>query len=280
MSDDLRQIALYGKGGIGKSTVASNLSVALTEMGRKVMQVGCSPKADSVIFLLGGEMPELDILGHTRDVGVDEKTVLECILTGHKGIICVEAGGPDPAEGCAGRGVALALDLLKQYKIVERCGVDFVLYDAIADVVCGGFGQPMRAGYAREVYLVTSGELMSIYSSNNICSAIADMASEGRHVGVGGIINNMRGVEREMGLIREFAERLQVPVIAHIPRSELVGEAETQGGTVMELFPDSEQADHYRNLGRAILDQQHMKIPAPMELEDLLEMCRRHQVFE
>lgn len=279
MNNDFRQIAIYGKGGIGKSTVASNVAVACQEMGRRVIQVGCSPKTDSTTFLLGGEPQELNILDRSRESGIDENSILEVIEKGYKDIYCVEAGGPEPAEGCAGRGVSMALDLLVKYKVYERLETDLVIYDVIGDVVCGGFALPMRAGYARELYLVTSGEMMSLYSSNNICIAISELSKRGAKVKVAGLINNMRQVKNERQLVEEFAQLIKVPVIAHIPRSDTVQQAEARGGTVMQIYPQSEQAAEYRRLAQTIVEgaQMELGVPAPLELEDIMELLRKHQ---
>lgn len=276
----LRQIALYGKGGIGKSMVACNLSIALTELGRKVMQVGCSPKIDSTAFLIGGEPPDWSILDYSREVGVSERTALDVIVIGYKDIVCVEAGGPDPAEGCAGRGVSMALDLLKDYDIAGKFGVNFVIYDVIGDVVCGGFAQPMRGGYANNVYLVSSGELMSLYSSNNICKAIVTMNRLSGDIGVAGLINNMRGVAGEVDLVNEFADRVGIPILANIPRSDIIQEAESQGGTVLEKFPDSDVAGIFRGLADTVLNNPQKCVPKPLELEDIMALISKYNLAD
>ncbi len=279
MAEEIRQIALYGKGGIGKSTVACNLSVALTEMGHKVMQVGCSPKADSVIFLNGGKALETTILDYYREKGINEDTIMDTVTEGYKGILIAEAGGPEPAEGCAGRGTAVALDFLNKYDVSGRFGVDFLIYDVIGDVVCGGFAIPMRSGYAREIYLVSSGELMSLYSSNNICFAIAALKQRDVDVGVAGIINNMRGVEKEIECMEAFSQKIGVPIMANIPRSDIVQAAEDEEGTVVGAFPDSAEAQIYRSLAKSILDNREIAMPTPMELEDIMDILRKYQAL-
>jgi nitrogenase iron protein NifH len=274
----IRQIALYGKGGIGKSTIACNIAVALSDMGRKVMQVGASPKGDSTSFLRGGEILEPTILDRSREIRLTEITIQDCIKEGSGGVMCMESGGPSPAEGCAGRGVALALDNITKNRIFSKYNIDFAIYDVIGDVVCGGFAQPMRAGYAREVYIVTSGELMSLYAANNICTAIKVVSETIKGgIGVGGLINNMRGVEGEMELMEEFSQRVGVPVRGNIPRSPLVQEAESRGGTVVSVFPDSPLADTYRELARHVLENQESVIPNPMELEEIMAILRKYQ---
>jgi nitrogenase iron protein NifH len=275
-----REIAFYGKGGIGKSTVACNIAGTLAESGHRVMQVGCSPKVDSTAFLLGGEPPDHNILQYTREHGVSKASVMDTIVQGYRGVYCVESGGPEPAEGCAGRGVTLALDLLKRYSIYGELELDFVLYDVIADVVCGGFGQPMRAGYAREVYLITSGELMSLYSSNNICRAIATVASTNHDVRVAGLIDNQRNVQRESELVEAFGEMIGVPVLAHIPRSDLVQKAEGRSGTVIQVFPTSREAQIYRGLAAAVAEPKERFVPEPLELEQILDLLRQYEAFD
>lgn len=276
----LKQIALYGKGGIGKSTVACNVSIALQELGHHVMQVGCSPKVDSTSFLVGGEPLDYNILEEISKNGISEEIIMKTVQVGYGGVLCVESGGPEPAEGCAGRGTATALDLLHQFEVFKKRNIDFVIYDVLGDVVCGGFAQPMRSGYASEVYLVTSGELMSLYSSNNICKAIADISKLGMKIGIGGLIVNMRGVEKEMDVVHEFSEAIHVPALVTIPRSNLIQEAEKRSGTVMQHFRMSEEAKLYMNLAQKILQVECTFIPTPIELEDILAILRKHQVFD
>ena len=279
---EMRQISIYGKGGVGKSTVASNLSVALAEKGRKVMQVGCSPKSDSTYFVLG-KMCEPTILNQIRMKGNREEPISECVKTGYNGIVCAETGGPEPAQGCAGRGVLLALNLLRKYRLYDKHGVDFMVYDVIADVVCGGFAQPMRKGYASEVYIVTSGKLMSLYSMNNICYAVKIMNElKGVEVKVGGFIDNMRGIPNERELVEEFSKLLGIPVIAHIPRSDLIPEAETSKGTTVQHFPDSDVASEFMKLADMVMEPRGV-YPKPMDPKEsigiILGLLRKHQVF-
>lgn len=277
MKNKLKQIAIYGKGGIGKSTIACNLAVALQEKGRHVLQIGCSPKIDSTAYLLGGEIAENAILHQMRKAGKNEATVMSCVNQGYRGIYALEAGGPVPGEGCAGMGASNALSLLQEYNIYEKLGVDFVIYDVLGDVVCGGFAQPIRGGNAEMVYLVTSGELMSLYSANNICISIADMHTQSK-VRVGGLINNMRGVDRERELVDEFARQIGVPVLAYLPRSMLFWEAEGKGGTVLEHFPDSEFAGQFRYLADAVLNEDQGHLPTPITLEEIKNIFRRFNI--
>ncbi len=275
-----RQIAIYGKGSIGKSTISCNLSAALAEMGLTVMQVGCSPKADSTAFLRGGEVMDNPVLEYSRAHGMDEKKIMDCIKKGYKGIYCAESGGPDPGAGCAGRGVAMALEWFKKYDIYDKLGVDIVIYDSIADVVCGGFGQPMKQGFAEEVYIVTSGELMSTYSANNICKAIKTVAEAGANTRACGFLVNLRGVEHEIELVTDFAERLGVPIMGIIPRSPLIQKAEAKGGTVVQMFPDSPEAKQYRELAKMVWENKNKYMPTPITLEEIIGLARKHKAFE
>lgn len=161
----LRQIAIYGKGGIGKSTTTQNLTAGLAESGKKVMVVGCDPKADSTRLLLGG-LAQRTVLDTLRETG-DSIELPNILRDGYLGIKCVESGGPEPGVGCAGRGIITSINLL------ERLGadteeLDYVFYDVLGDVVCGGFAMPIREGKAKEIYIVASGEVMALYAANNI----------------------------------------------------------------------------------------------------------------
>jgi nitrogenase iron protein NifH len=276
MDDSITKIAIYGKGGIGKSTIACNVSAILASMGEKVLQMGCSPKIDSTVFLNGGRILKPDILSKVK-TNPSKDNIKECIKTGYLDVLIAESGGPEPATGCAGRGVASALNLLNQYKLIEELGITFVIFDVIGDVVCGGFAQPMQMGFAEVVYIVTSGELMALYAANNICVAIEEVkARKDVNLLVGGLINNMRGIEREEEIVNEFASQIGVKVMAHIPRSDTVQEAEGEGGTVAEKRPDSEQARIYRELAENILNNQEAVIPTPLRLEEVIDLSRKY----
>ncbi|MGA2934125.1 MAG: AAA family ATPase [Methanomicrobiales archaeon] len=262
----MKQIALYGKGGIGKSTTAANLSAALAEMGMDVLQIGCDPKRDSTRMLMHGSwIPTvLDQVREGREASI---TPDQIVFRGFRGVRCVEAGGPEPGVGCAGRGIIATFQLLERLDSLKG---DVILYDVLGDVVCGGFAMPMREGYAQEVYLVTSGELMSLYAANNICRAIARLAGRVRgRCRLAGVIGNGAGQAREEPLVRAFADRIHSRLVTFIPRDPIVQRAEINRMTVIEFAPDSAQAGVYRSLAKSILENRNLVIPTPLSMDDL-----------
>ncbi len=244
------RIAVYGKGGIGKSTTVSNMAVALAEKGMKVMQIGCDPKADSTILLRHGKKiaTVLELYNEKRqNLKLEDMTI-----TGYGGVVCVEAGGPTPGLGCAGRGIITALEKLQETGAYESYKPDIVFYDVLGDVVCGGFSMPMRGGYADKVFIITSGENMAIHAGANIAMAVENFRNRG-YATLGGIILNRRNVPREEEKVQELAEDFHTDIVGTLSRSALVLEAEEQGKTVLEAFPDSEMAREYRTLAAQIL---------------------------
>ena len=246
------KIAIYGKGGIGKSTTVSNLSAALSDMGYKVMQIGCDPKADSTVSLHGkGKIPTvLDLVRQKKN----DFTLEEMVTIGYGGVVCVEAGGPTPGLGCAGRGIIAALEKLAEKGAYETYQPDVVIYDVLGDVVCGGFSMPMRGGYADQVFVITSGENMAIHAAANIAMAIDGFKGRG-YATLGGIILNRRNVKNEDAKVAELAEDIHSQVIATLSRSDTVQDAEELGKTVVEAFPDSPMAAEYRALAKVLLEK-------------------------
>lgn len=245
------KIAVYGKGGIGKSTTVSNVSAALADMGYKVMQIGCDPKADSTSALHGGQ-DIATVLDLVRDRKNDFE-LSDMVREGYGGVICVEAGGPTPGLGCAGRGIIAALDKLKEKGAYEIYEPDVVIYDVLGDVVCGGFSMPMRGGYADKVFVITSGENMAIHAAANIAVAIDGFKDRG-YASLGGIILNHRNVKDEDAKVRELASDINSEIVGELSRSETVTDAEDLGKTVIEAFPDSEMAEEYKKLAKTLLE--------------------------
>lgn len=246
----MKRIAIYGKGGIGKSTTVSNLSAAMAKLGLTVLQIGCDPKADSTRNLTGGKnIPTvLDTLRDKGDVELDD-----IVFKSETGVLCVESGGPVPGVGCAGRGIITAFETLEELDAYSVFSPDVVLYDVLGDVVCGGFAMPIRGGYADEVCIVTSGEMMSLYAAANIAQAVKSFAPRG-YAGLRGLIFNAKNFDGEEGLVQKAADEIDASVLFHIPRDPYVQRSEEQGKTVVEAFPDSHMAKRYQNLARLLLE--------------------------
>ena len=277
----MRQIAIYGKGGIGKSTIASNLCIALQQRGLKVMQVGCDPKRDSTRSLTGGQLipTVLETYREHLRMGRDEYAIVleDIVFVGHQGVYCVESGGPEPGVGCAGRGVLTAINILRDLKAFDTYSVDVVVYDVLGDVVCGGFAQPIRQGYAREIYLICSGGFMSLYAANNIAKAIRRLSRRGE-TGLAGVICNSSGDEQfENKVLAEFAQTLGSKLIHLVPRSPVIQACEVESRTVLEHSPLSEEAEAFQELAKRVMDNDPPVIPTPVEeLSELEALYRRH----
>ena len=267
----MRKIAIYGKGGIGKSTTTQNTVAALAEMGKKVMVVGCDPKADSTRLLLGG-LAQRTVLDTLREEGEDVELDDIC-RDGFNRTRCTESGGPEPGVGCAGRGIITSINLLEQLNAYgPGTGTDYVFYDVLGDVVCGGFAMPIREGKAEEIYIGCSGEMMAMYAANNICKGILKFATAGSGR-LGGLICNSRKVDNEREMIEELARQIGTQMIHFLPRDNDVQRAEINKKTVIEWDPTVPQADEYRKLARAIDNNKMFVIPKPLsmpELESLL----------
>ncbi|MDX2082043.1 MAG: nitrogenase iron protein [Terrimicrobiaceae bacterium] len=265
----MRKVAIYGKGGIGKSTTTQNTVAGLVEMGKKVMVVGCDPKADSTRLLLGG-LAQRSVLDTLREEGEDVE-LGDIRAGGYCNSLCVESGGPEPGVGCAGRGIITSINMLEQldaYKTDAGEALDYVFYDVLGDVVCGGFAMPIREGKAEEIYIVCSGEMMAMYAANNISKGILKFAQTGV-VRLGGLICNSRKVDNEKEMIQEFAKRLGTQMIHFVPRDNDVQRAEINRKTVIEWNPECKQADEYRALAKAIDGNDMFVVPTPLQINEL-----------
>ncbi len=274
----LRQCAIYGKGGIGKSTTTQNLVSALAEMGKKVLIIGCDPKADSTRLILHAKAQDT-IMSLAAEAGSVEDLELEDVLkVGYAGIKCAESGGPEPGVGCAGRGVITAINFLEEEGAYEE-DLDFVFYDVLGDVVCGGFAMPIRENKAQEIYIVCSGEMMAMFAANNISKGIVKYATTGS-VRLAGLICNSRNTDREDELIMELAAKLGTQMIHFVPRDNIVQRAEIRRMTVIEFDPTCNQANEYRQLAQKIVDNKKFVIPTPLEMEDLENLLMEFGIMD
>ena len=270
----MKQIAIYGKGGIGKSTITTNISVCLASSGHKILQIGCDPKHDSTQMLHHGRLQPtvLDTLRETGPAGISREDILK---VGYGGVLTIEAGGPEPGIGCAGRGIISMFEILEKLAVITE-DIDIIFYDVLGDVVCGGFAVPIRKNYAREIYIVTSGEFMSLYAANNICKCIARFSTrdKGR---LAGIIGNARfDGAWEQELISEFAVQVGSELVAFFPREAIFHQSEVNRQTVMEYGPDHAVAGMFQALARRVADTPALVCPTPFEPDDLDRLVKRH----
>ncbi len=272
----MRQLAIYGKGGIGKSTTTQNLTAGLAEMGKQIMIVGCDPKADSTRLVLGG-LAQRTVLDTLREEG-DDIDLDQIMKTGYGNIRGVESGGPEPGVGCAGRGIITSINLLEQLGAYTD-DLDYVFYDVLGDVVCGGFAMPIREGKAQEIYIVCSGEMMALYAANNISKGILKYASTGG-VRLGGLICNSRKVDGEQGLVEAVAAKIGTQMIHFVPRDNAVQRAEINKKTVIDYSPEEPQADEYRQLARKVDENQMLVVPKPMKIDELEAILMEHGMME
>ncbi len=273
-----RKVAFYGKGGIGKSTTQQNTAAALAYYhGKKVFIHGCDPKADCTRLILG-EKPQGTIMDTLREEGEDAITQEKVIREGFKNIKCVESGGPEPGVGCAGRGVITAINLMEELGAYSS-DLDFIHFDVLGDVVCGGFAMPIRDGKAQEVYIVASGEMMAIYAANNISRGLLKYANQSG-VRLGGIICNSRKVDNEMELMEEFTTALGTQMIHFIPRDNVVQKAEFNRKTTVEYDPECNQAKEYGELAKKIIENDMFVIPKPLSMDELEAMVEKYGLMD
>ncbi|NEW89629.1 nitrogenase iron protein [Rhodopseudomonas sp. WA056] len=273
-----RKVAIYGKGGIGKSTTTQNTAAALAFYHDKNIFIhGCDPKADSTRLILGGK-PQDTVMDTLRTLGAEKVTLENVVKSGFKDIRCVESGGPEPGVGCAGRGVITAIDLMEANQAYTD-DLDFIFFDVLGDVVCGGFAMPIRDGKAQEVYVVASGEMMAIYAANNICKGLVKYAKQSG-VRLGGIICNSRKVDGEREFLEEFTAAIGTKMIHFVPRDNIVQKAEFNKKTVTEFDPEADQALEYKQLGSAIIDNKDFVIPKPLTMDELEKMVVKYGLMD
>ncbi|WP_291443425.1 nitrogenase iron protein [Desulfovibrio sp.] len=273
-----RKIAIYGKGGIGKSTTTQNTAAAMAHFhGKKIFIHGCDPKADSTRLILGGK-PQESLMDTLRAVGAEKVTLDKVVKKGFHEILCVESGGPEPGVGCAGRGVITAIDLMENQGAYTD-DLDFVFFDVLGDVVCGGFAMPIRDGKAQEVYIVASGEMMAIYAANNICKGLLKYAKQSG-VRLGGIICNSRNVDREREFLEEFTASIGTQMIHFVPRDNIVQKAEFNKKTVTEYDDSQNQAKEYSELAEKIINNQNFVIPQPLSMDQLEAMVVKYGISD
>jgi nitrogenase iron protein NifH len=273
----LRQIAFYGKGGIGKSTTSQNTLAALADLGQRILIVGCDPKADSTRLILHAKNQDTILSLAAAQGGVEDLELEDVMKVGYKNIKCVESGGPEPGVGCAGRGVITSINFLEENGAYED--IDYVSYDVLGDVVCGGFAMPIRENKAQEIYIVMSGEMMAMYAANNISKGILKYANSGG-VRLGGLVCNERKTDKELELAEALAKKLGTELIYFVPRDNVVQHAELRRMTVLEYAPDSKQADHYRTLANRIHTNAGKGIiPTPITMDELEDLLMEHGVM-
>lgn len=265
-----KHIAIYGKGGIGKSTTTSNISAALAEAGYRVIQIGCDPKSDSTNTLRGNTyLPTvLDSLREGNKIHLEDISI-----EGFKGVLCIESGGPVPGVGCAGRGINAAVSLLQELNLFEEFKPDYVLYDVLGDVVCGGFAVPIRDGITDRAYVVSSSDFMAVYAANNLFKAINKYAPTGG-AKLGGVIANSIRAGYSKEIINDFTEKTGTKVAGYVARSIVVQQSELYGKTVIEANPTSEQADIYRKLAKHIAENEDLVVPNPLGVTELRDWAR------
>lgn len=279
----MRRLAFYGKGGIGKSTIVTNVAACMSEQGLKVMVVGCDPKTDCTRNLRGSKSikPLLDMLRERwgmeldltevltgKRITIDDLVAENVIVRGYNDIICVEIGGPEPGIGCAGRGIILGVDVLRRLGVFNIYRPDIILFDVPGDIVCGGLALPLRRGLTDLVYVITSSEYLALHAANNLCKAIRRFASRGGSR-LGGIIYNARGVVDKPEVVEEFARRIGAQLVSKIPRSNLIPEAEAHGMTVIQYAPSSDIAHTFRNLAKTLLEIRDGVVPRPLTTSEL-----------
>ncbi len=266
----LKEIAIYGKGGIGKSTLSANICAALSLHNKKILQIGCDPKHDSTRLLMHGRRINT-VLDYIKKTSIANYNISDILFEGFNDIGCIEAGGPKPGVGCAGRGIITAFEFLEKFHIKQD--YDLIIYDVLGDVVCGGFAVPIRREYSDIIFIVTSGEYMSLYAANNILRGIKNYDQNKSRIA--GILYNSRKIKDEDIRVKSFAKAVNLPIFAKIPRDDIFAIAEKKSLTVVEMQRNlgGEIYDIFSSIAQRLLDKMPLYNSNPLtdeELENLI----------
>ncbi|MCR4295026.1 MAG: P-loop NTPase [Elusimicrobia bacterium] len=269
-------IVVYGKGGVGKSTTCAHLAMSFARDGRKVLLLGCDPKADTSLRLMGGRRPATIV---DMVTGLEGHEFRDLVTTSRPGLDVLETGGPPPGQGCGGRSVATLCQYLEDHSR-ELSGYDTLIFDVLGDLVCGGFVAPLRFGLGRDVYIVSSEETASLFAANNIVKVASAPYHEG--VFVGGIIFNLRQNDARPEHLEAFAARLGIGITAVIPRDNDILDSEEDGRTVFEHAPKGEAAARFRALAAAI-EARKGAVPGAsvraMPADEFAEFARGQRIY-
>lgn len=264
------KIAIYGKGGIGKSTISSNISAYIAKQNKKVLQIGCDPKHDSTLLLLKDTLPT--VLETITQKEEDSICANDLFQTGKYEIDCIEIGGPMPGVGCAGRGIIKGLEVINSFNLLDENKYDLITFDVLGDVVCGGFFEPLKKDRVDEIYIVTSGEFNSLFAANNICRGYLNCRLNNRGIKLAGIIGNYRGIENEQNIVRQFCIKLNVKLITEISRDNQIEESTAKGEVFVEVFQNSDSSTKIGKICDYLFQEKELTLPTPISLQELREL--------
>ena len=260
-------IAIYGKGGIGKSFTLANLSYMMAQQGKRVLLIGCDPKSDTTSLLFGGRSCPTIIETSSRKKAAGEPVQIGDVCFKRDGVYAMELGGPEVGRGCGGRGIIHGFELMEKLGF-HQWDFDYVLLDFLGDVVCGGFGLPIARDMCQKVIVVGSNDLQSLYVANNVCSAVDYFRKLGGNVGVAGIVINK---DDGTGEAQAFADAVGIPVLASIPADEDIRRKSANYEIIGK--PGGQWASLFEDLAQAAADSEPVR-PTPLAHEDLLGLFK------